>query len=227
MKIPSMNPVKRETPVINPQIENSEPLLWGIPVIELHDRYWLAREVAIVRLGFGDKFRPDQAAARVYLLAGPTDVFRLHLRPVLERHYWIHQSLYMLGFKGCAERSTPFRLGMTVRPDIARFWAQLMPRQKPWMALRAAFPDNTGMRIPGRFYGRNQQSEYISLLARDWPDPEQAIDGITKLGRKVRGPANADPRLLKSAVRPLWIGRGHERWTDGALPQTAALFDRG
>lgn len=209
--------------MINPLINDKPPQLWGLSVMELHDRYWMAREVAVVHRGGR---LPAAGTARVYLLADGPGLFRMHLRAVLDRHYWIHHSVYLIGLKPQTAYCKPLRLAMTVLPAVAEFWAALPERPQSWMALRAAFPDNASIRIPGRVYGQNQTQEYIESLARDWSDPELTIEGVTKLARNVRGPANADARLLQSPARPLWIGLGHEKWNGEALPRAAALFDR-
>ncbi len=207
----------------NPPINDKPPLLWGLSVMELHDRYWIAREVAVVRRG---GTLPAVGAARVYLLAEGCGLVRLHLQAVLDRHYWVHHSLYLIGLRPQTGYGQPLRLAMTVLPKVAEFWATMPETPQPWMALRAAFPDHASIRIPGRVYGPKQTQQYVELLARDWNDPELTIEGVTKLGRKVRGPANADARLMQSPARPLWIGLGHEQWIGTALPRCAAIFDR-
>ena len=207
----------------NPPMNNQPLQLWGLSVVDLHDRYWMAREVAVVRRG---GHLPAAGATRVYLLTEGSALVRLHLHAVLERHYWVHHSLYLIGLKPQAGYDKPLRLAMTVLPTVAEFWAGMAAKSRPWMALRAAFPDNAAIRIPGRVYGPEQAEEYVGSLARDWNDPELTIEGVTKLGRKVRGPANADARLMQSPARPLWIGLGHEQWIGTALPRCAAIFDR-
>lgn len=207
----------------NPSTNDKPPMLWGLSVLELHDRYWMAREAAVVHRGRG---LPASGAARVYLLADGPMLVRLHLRAVLERHYWVDHSLYLIGLKPQAGYGKPLRLAMTVSPVVAEFWAAMPEKPRPWMALRAAFPDNASIRIPGRVYGPDQAREYVESLARDWSDPEMTIEGVTKLARHVRGPTTADARLIQSPARPLWIGLGHEKWNSDALPSAAALFDR-
>ncbi len=207
----------------NPLIKQESPLLWGLSVVELHDRYWMAHEVAVVHRGEG---LPSAGAARAYLLAEGPALVRLHLRAVLERHFWLHHSLYLIGLKPQTGYDKPLRLAMTILPAVAEFWAAMPEEPRPWMALRAAFPDNASIRIPGRVYSPEQNQKYVEALARDWNDPELTIEGVTKLARNVRGPANTDTRLIQSPARPLWIGLGHENWNGDALPRAAALFDR-
>ena len=218
-----MNPDKMEQPVTNQQTEITQPKLWGLSVADLHDRFWIAREVCVVHRGGGAM---GEAAARVYLLTDGPQLFRLSLHSVLERLYWIDHAVYLLGLKKEQTTEEPVRLALTTRRTVAEFWATLPKKPRPWVALRTAFPDNASMRISGYAYNPSRHTEYLEALVKDWSDPELTIDGLTRLAHKVRGPANTDVRLLQSASRPLWIGFGYEKWNGETLQRTAAVFDR-
>ncbi|MCL5946019.1 MAG: hypothetical protein M1472_04095 [Planctomycetes bacterium] len=68
--------------------------VWGYSPSALHDLFWLSREVAIVRSGSTAPLSPE---ARVFLLISPGRLFRLHLRYVLDRLFWMPRAMYLIG----------------------------------------------------------------------------------------------------------------------------------
>jgi hypothetical protein len=218
-----------------------QPLtLWGYSTSALHDCYWLAREVAVVRCGSVDPLPSD---ARLFMLLSGTRLYRLHLRQVLDRMFWMPRSLYFLGFNPPAKSrpnhngaasaaehvakrtalwvehqedrmpgpccaSAAARMVLTPHRDIAEYWRTMDKMDNIWMRLRRQFPDFGSMRIAGIQYSPcgPQAMEYLQGLARDWPDPETSIPGITRLARRVVGPTDFDMSTLKNHTRPLWIG---------------------
>ncbi len=78
---------------LSPSAEN--PLtLWGYSPSALHDLFWLSKEVAVVRSG---STAPMSADARLFMLVPSGRLFRLHLRLILDRLFWMPRDLYFIG----------------------------------------------------------------------------------------------------------------------------------
>ncbi|MGC9258449.1 MAG: hypothetical protein ACP5I8_00015 [Phycisphaerae bacterium] len=155
--------------------------VWGYSPSALHDLFWLAREVAIVRSGSTAPLSPD---ARVFLLTCPGRLFRLHLRYVLDRLFWMPRAVYLIGIhpptwhnpaadqeatsvprdptpgppnKSSVDRSAlavepAARLALTTHRHIAEFWRTISTVDNQWMSLRRRYPDFASIRVPGIVY---------------------------------------------------------------------------
>ena len=213
--------------------------VWGYSPSDLHDLFWLSKEVAIVRPGSREPISPD---ARLFLLVPEDKLFRLHLRFVLDQLFWIPRAMYLIGLHPPARRKsaqnpetnmmphdhnpeTPdamtvghcpsvtepaARLALTAHRPIADYWRTISPADNVWMSLRRQYPDFGSIKVPGIAYAAHgcQAMNYLQALTRDWPDPETAIAGITRLAHRVHGPKGFDMSMLKNNTRPLWIGKG-------------------
>ena len=114
------------------------------------------------------------------------------------------------------------RAVLTPHRHIAEYWNTISTAGNVWMALRRRYPDFGSIKVPGIAYENTacQAMDYLQALARDWPDPEVAIPGITRLAHRVHGPIGFDMSILKTHTRPLWIGNGR----DAAAPSAAGIL---
>ncbi len=214
--------------------------LWGYSASEMHDLYWLAREIAVVRCGAKSPLPSD---ARLFMLISDDRLYRLQLRPLLDRMFWMPHSIYFIGFNSSAKLQPNkngagyTRLAVTPHRQIAEYWRICGVTENIWMRLRRQFPDFCAMRIPGIAYAKcgSQAMDYLHALAHDWPDPEIAIPGIARLAHRVHGPTGFDMSMLKNHTRPLWIGLRSSAGADstaGILPDavpdgTVAISNTG
>ncbi len=104
------------------------------------------------------------------------------------------------------------RAALTPHRDIAEYWNTIHTAGNVWMALRRHYPDFGSIKVPGIAYEDTgcQAMGYLQALARDWPDPDAAIAGISRLAHRVYGPTCVDISMLKAHTRPLWIGHGRD-----------------
>src|SRR3954462_1638530 len=70
-----------------------EPTVWGLSVVQLHDRFWAARGVQVVRLG-----EPSAIVdhAELFLLTDPRTLVTLRIREVVEKFVWMKPDLLMV-----------------------------------------------------------------------------------------------------------------------------------
>ena len=66
--------------------DHQDPTIFGLTPTQLHDRFWAARGVQVVRQGEASQIVPD---AELYLLADPRTMTIFQLRPILDVLNWM------------------------------------------------------------------------------------------------------------------------------------------
>ena len=73
-------------PVAAAPAERQEPTVWGLSIVELHDRFWASRGVQVVRMGERSTIVDD---AELFLLTDPRMLVTLRISRVVEKMVWM------------------------------------------------------------------------------------------------------------------------------------------
>src|SRR4051812_45601915 len=73
------------------------PTIWGLGPLELHDHYWAARGVHVVRQGGGGELRED---AELFLLARPRTLVLFRMRALVETLSWVKPEVTYVRLRG-------------------------------------------------------------------------------------------------------------------------------
>src|SRR5262245_49039126 len=83
---------------------SSGPTIWGLSIVQLHDRFWASRGVQVVRLGERSTIVDD---AELFLLTDPRTLVMLRIREVVEKMVWLNSDLLTVRLRN--EREAQYR----------------------------------------------------------------------------------------------------------------------
>jgi lipopolysaccharide/colanic/teichoic acid biosynthesis glycosyltransferase len=209
------------------------PRVWGMSARRLHDLFWAARGVQVVRPGQP----PDQSGPRVYLLLLSDQAIISSAEQWIKRLAWLGCALMHVrvvdrsgvsyservitndqGWFERIDRIYPRRGGragravVTSDAVVARFWSGLEPGSESWATLRrdARWRESAGVwSSEGRLFDlgdRGRRAALLGNLVQEWQDPGRVIPGIYQ--HKLGVWAQEDTTLAPTPrlVGPLWVG---------------------
>ena len=229
------------------------PTVWGLPPVALHDRFWAARGVQVVRLGDAKQVASD---AELFLLTEKhcLTIFRFaqfidtlnwlkprlvfaRLRAGHERNY---RERVVTGDDGCFQRfervygdteTGVTRVALTPDPELAQLWrdADGSP-SAAWRSLRGsvARTQRTTVSIRGDIYDRRADADVMRFmhdLIGFWRRPSATIRRAARLDDAAWGDADTSAHGRTRFVGPVWVGTG--RRLDGVenVVGPAVLWD--
>ncbi|MFA9478192.1 sugar transferase [Phycisphaerales bacterium AB-hyl4] len=231
---------------------NAHPTVWGLTPTELHDRFWAARGVQVVRVGEPSEIVED---AELFLLMAPRLLANFALGPLVEELSWLKPDALWVRIQdqresGYHERAVTdeagrfvaferdyggadSRLGrvvLTPNSEIARIWQSASDAIAGWRELRRRVTRRrrTAMAITGKTYDRDSPDEvmdFVRQLVTVWKRPDATVE------RAVYHQAGtwADPDAgLTDRVRfvgPVWVGAGRLLEPDASVVGPAVLWD--
>src|SRR4051812_27570325 len=77
-----------------------EPKVWGLSIVQLHDRFWAARGVQVVRLGERSEI---VEGAELFMLTDPRTLVTMRIREVVEKAIWVQPDLLIVRLKNMRE----------------------------------------------------------------------------------------------------------------------------
>ena len=228
------------------------PTLWGLTPTELHDRFWAARGVQVVRLGEASEIVED---AELFLLIAPRLLTMFRVRPLIDLLSWIKPDILSVriqhhvdrGYRETAvtdgnnrfvrfERSYGgsdarlARAGMTPHRHIAEVWKSAADPREGWRRLRREIPPlrRTARPIEGRTYDRindHEVMQFMRQLIQTWRRPDATIDRIRRRGTGIWLDRNAESSESIDFIGPSWIGAGRRLEAGSSVIGPAALWD--
>jgi lipopolysaccharide/colanic/teichoic acid biosynthesis glycosyltransferase len=229
-----------------------ESTIWGLTPAQVHDRYWAARGVQVVRQGQRSEV---VEGAELYLLLDPRSLVTFGLRDLVETLSWLQPSVLMLrlrdsrtrGFReeALAGEAGGFlrfhrtydtshgrlaRVGLTPDRDIARRWQSSESTRTGWKEIRRWYPPDTiaGMSVPGRVFDTRDGEEQVGFvrhLIALWKRPDSTIHRI----RKIPGGGWADQGAKVAADAsfegPAWVGAAREIKAGTIVIGPSAVWD--
>jgi lipopolysaccharide/colanic/teichoic acid biosynthesis glycosyltransferase len=242
------NPV---SPIASHDSGAGHPTLWGLTPSQLHDRFWAARGVQVVRHGEPSEIVAD---AELYMLTDARTLAIFRIASVVETLSWLRPDVLFVRVHetqehGYREEAVSDAQGRLVRfnrvyggsdsqlarvvltPDkeIARIWQTVPTSRSGWRKLRKMVPRRfrAAASIRGSFFDRGSDSEvvqFIRELVRLWNRPDATIARPTRLASAWTDPT-ADVGPSTRCVGPVWIGAGRKLPPDTTVVGPAALWD--
>ena len=233
---------------------NGHPTVWGLTPLQLHDRFWAARGVRVVR--HGDVGHGDLEGAELYLLTDARSLTIFRLGQLIDTLNWLKPKLLFARLRstretGYRERVITDRDGRFIRfqrvyngaeagvtrvaltPDItiARAWQQSQePHPIAWRKLRRAVNrnDRTTVSIDGSLYDLSFDPEVMQFmreLVQVWRRPDVTIRRARSVNDTVWGDSDTPTNPGTRFIGPIWVGAG--RHLDGvdSVVGPAVLWD--
>jgi lipopolysaccharide/colanic/teichoic acid biosynthesis glycosyltransferase len=211
------------------------PTVWGLDPIRLHDLFWAARGVSVVRQGDA---APVDEQAELFLLTDARTLVIFRLRGLLETLSWLRPDLMVVRlhnlrenryrervvtdgrgrfvqFKRCYDgfETRLARVALTRRPDLARLWRDALDGRSAWRGVRraAARPRVESNTVSGRVYDNAEAAEssyFVRDLVQVWLEPRTVIPNLKRLRPGVWAYGDVTIAPGTEVVGPLWVGAG-------------------
>src|SRR5688572_20267366 len=166
------------------------PTLWGLTPTQLHDRFWAARGVQVVRQGEPSEIVAD---AELFLLTDPRTLVIFDLGKCVEQLSWVKPDVLSVRLndsrdRGYRERvvsgsdrqfvrferiysdfdTRQARVALTPDPRLAHLWQRSVGTRQGWRALREEVPrSHRGvMSVTGSVYDRRSEEHTSELQSQ-------------------------------------------------------------
>lgn len=228
------------------------PTVWGLTPVQLHDRFWAARGIQIVRPG---EALPDIADAELYLLSDTQSLAIFRLGRLVETLSWIKPDLLWIrlhdgrdhGYREIAitddhdqfvrfERlyresdTRVVRFALTADREVASIWQHAPNARQGWKRLRQTVPQpyRYAVSLTGTAYNRHDDHDvmdFVRDLMRVWRRPDASISRIRNLHDSVWIDEAAQVHPATRFVGPAWIGAGRATEEHASVLGPAVLWD--
>ncbi len=228
------------------------PTIWGLAPTELHDRFWAARGVQVVRLGESSEIVED---AELFLLIAPRLLTMFRIRPLVDLLSWIKPDILWVRIHHSVERgyretavtdedgrflrfqrsyggsdARLARAAITPQRAIAEAWKIAPTPREGWRQLRRDIPPlrRTARSIEGRTYDRESNREvmqFVRQLIQTWRRPDATIDRARRVSAGIWMDRGGHVPEGTDFVGPSWIGAGRRLDTGASVIGPAALWD--
>jgi lipopolysaccharide/colanic/teichoic acid biosynthesis glycosyltransferase len=211
--------------------------LWGLDPIQLHDRFWAARGVQVVRQG-----QPTEVVehAELYLLTDAHCLSIFRLQQIVETLSWLRPRMLFVRLhntrdQGYRERivtdqddrfvgferaygAADWRLGrvaLTPSRELAVFWQQTADPRDGWKHLRRHIDPNqrTTLSVEGHVFDSGEAQEvmeFIRELVTVWKRPDSTIPRARKVNDQAWADAADANHAATRFVGPVWVGSGRK-----------------
>lgn len=228
------------------------PTVWGFTPTELHDRYWAARGVQVVRQGEPLELTDK---AELYLLTDPRTLVLFRTRPLLELLSWARPDLLyirirnlrdlgyresaltgeggqFLGFRrnygGSDTRLA--RVAFTSDPGLARLWQLAADSRAGWRLLRSrtARTAREARTITAHSYDRSgaeEVAQFVRDIVQFWKYPASTIPDVRMIAPGVWAGPDAQVQPKVAFAGPVWIGAGRRLDHGLSVLGPSALWD--
>jgi lipopolysaccharide/colanic/teichoic acid biosynthesis glycosyltransferase len=216
------------------------PTIWGLGPVELHDHFWAARGVHVVRQGGAGELSAD---GELFMLTDPRTFVMFRMRALVETLSWVKPMVTYVRVRSIRERGYQeqvlcdsdsrfisfkriyggfdprlARVALTRSREIARDWQDATDIRLAWRRLRQQTRRARREIVvtKGRVYDSSSDSEtaqYVRDLVHFWARPATSITAVKKVlpGVWAHEGVSVDPR--SRFIGPVWVGAG--RSTEG------------
>jgi len=239
--------------LLDSKLSNLEmPTLWGLKPIELHDRFWAARGVQVVRPGDTQSLSDK---AELYLLVSARATVVFQVRDLIDSLSWLMPKVMFVRIRderdsGCREKIVrdsrggfarfervyhnaglrSQRVALTASRDVAAVWQECTEPAQAWRRLRRLVPRDRRVvrQITGSVFDRDNPHELMALVKRlveVWDRPGAAITGIRAVNRDVWSAGVSRVPSESRFVGAAWIGDGRHLDGQQTLVGPSVLWD--
>lgn len=233
-------------------VQQFQPTVWGMSAVELHDRFWAARGVQVVRQG---RVTELVQHADLYLLIDHSSLvlFRLHhLSQTLDwmKSKFLFARVHAADDPGYKERvvadadgrfirfersyrEIDYRLGrVALTPDreAAERWQKSNDTKVAWRELRRsiAADQRATVSVDGHVYDRDNHkhvNDFVHQLVYLWRRPDATIPRAKRLAEDVWGDCSTTGIDSSRLIGPVWIGSGRSLSGVESVVGPAVLWD--
>lgn len=234
-----------------PPAVNKHHTIWGLEPVQLHDRFWAARGVQVVRQGEPSEIVED---AELFLLTTPSVLTIFKTRQIVETLSWIKPVLLYVRLRHGGERayreqamtdahghflrfnrlydsnSSLTRVALTPDRDIALSWQTTSSPSAAWQQLRRSIPRRqcTATSISGHVYDAASDHDtmhFIRTLSQIWKRPDATIAGVKRLRHDAWASLDTQVDSETPFVGPVWVGAGRQLDAQTTVVGPAVLWD--
>jgi len=228
------------------------PTVWGLRPFELHDRYWAARGVQVVRPGRRSELVED---AELFLLLDSQLLTIFRLRQLLDQLSWMNPQVMWVrlrdqrerGYREVAELSDDgsfqrlrrvygssdarlSRVALTPKVELARAWQSADSAAEGWQALRREVPRSGRLTAttPAQTFDHDADHEvmaFVRTLVQQWQSPDATVERARKVTAGVWQDPGAEVEKQAHFIGPAWIGAGRSLSGDTTIVGPTVLWD--
>ncbi|MGE5612393.1 MAG: sugar transferase [Bacillota bacterium] len=211
------------------------PTIWGLTPVQLHDRFWAARGVQVVRQGERSEIVDG---AELFLLTESRTLTVFKLARLVEFLSWIKPDVLYVRLRdqrehGYSERAITgpgnrfvqferiydasemrqSRVALTPDRRIAQLWQKSPSARTGWDRIREEIPRTrrSVLSAKGTVYDRRLDTEVMECLReiiRVWKHPDSTIHRVHRLHGDSWGDLQAHIGNTAKLIGPIWIGAG-------------------
>ena len=228
------------------------PTIWGLKPTQLHDRFWAARGVQVVRVGLHIEVVKD---AELFLLTAPDLLAVFRLRGLIEQLNWLSPDVMWVRLRHERERDYQetatvgddgefiafnrlyggsdtrlARVALTPSREVARLWQSCDDAITGWRQLRqfVSRQYRASANITGRTYDRRSGHEVMAFmhdLIQTWRYPAATINRARKVVPNVWADIDAHVSKSTNFIGPVWVGAGRDAGDGETRVGPAVLWD--
>ena len=228
------------------------PTIWGLTPTDLHDHFWAARGVHVVRQGEAGELSGD---AELYMLTDPRTFVMFRMRALVETLSWTEPAVTYVRVRSVRERgyqeqvlagphgdfvafkriyggsdSRLARVALTRDPEIARDWQKSGEIRRAWRQLRRRTRGGKREAVvtKGRVYDGSSDQEsarYVRDLVQTWARPATSITGVNRVAPGVWAHEAASIDPASRFIGPVWVGAGRSTHGAANILGPAVLWD--
>ncbi|QDU34533.1 UDP-glucose:undecaprenyl-phosphate glucose-1-phosphate transferase [Poriferisphaera corsica] len=233
----------------------NEKTIWGLNTSQLHDRFWAARNIQVVRV---NQHTQINHTAELYLLLDQTSLVTFKFLQIHDILNWLRPHLLILRLHDQLEHAYKERIvtdendrfirferlypsanrkvtrvALTPDPVIAESWQRFQDIHKAWHQLRKEISqiDRAAVSIPATVFDVTRNSEcnqYTRQLVNIWRRPDTTIPSTERINAQLPVWRMADFQIDTGKtvfVGPIWIGAGRHIDSVHTVVGPAILWD--
>jgi len=240
------------TPADSTPNQLQDHTVWGLDAVHLHDRFWAARGVQVVRQG-----EPSEIVKRaeLYLLIDSDCLSLFRVGELIDTLSWLKPRVLFVrihdthdpGYRERvltddednfirferAYRQIDYRLGrvaLTPHEDVARAWQVAREPRAAWRELRRTIPARyrSTISVDGCVFDRSNDHQvmgFVRELISVWKRPDATIQRAKKIDNDVWGDTQPAREHATRFVGPVWVGAGRELDGIESIVGPAVLWD--
>jgi lipopolysaccharide/colanic/teichoic acid biosynthesis glycosyltransferase len=236
----------------DPSITTVGPTVWGLSAVQVHDRFWAARGVQVVRQGEPSEIVDD---AELFLLTDARTLTVFKLTRAVDALSWLKPDVLAVRLhdsrdRGYRERvisgpdsrflrfqrlyggSDPrlARVALTPERRLAQLWQKAPDLRSAWRLLREEAPRSrrSVLSLAGRVYDRGEPAEvmqFLRELVQAWRSPASTIPGLVEHRSRVWAYESSQIEPGTTFVGPVWIGAGRRLNGQASIVGPQVLWD--
>ncbi|MEM1355074.1 MAG: sugar transferase [Planctomycetota bacterium] len=226
--------------------------IWGLNPLHLHDRFWAARGVQVVRQGEASEL---VSHAELFLLTDPDGLCLFRLGQMIDTLSWLKPRVLFVRIHDTHDpgyrervvtdeedgfvrfdrlyRQVDFRIGrvaITPKEEIARAWMTASEPRQAWRSLRRSVPSHqrATLSVDGCVFNRqddHQVMDFVRELVKSWKRPDATIKRAHRVQGDIWGDRSTQADHTTRLVGPVWIGTGRELEGVNSIVGPAVLWD--